>query len=72
MVADALPAKVKRRVATIQARTPDGIRLQLTDGDTVVWGSAADSPLKAEVLTALLKQPATTYDVSAPHYPAVR
>jgi cell division protein FtsQ len=59
-------------VATIQARTPDGIRLQLTDGDTVVWGSSEDSRLKAQVLTSLIKQSANTYDVSAPHYPAIR
>lgn len=72
VVAAALPAKLRNRVATIQARTPDSIRLQLTDGDTVVWGSSEDSPLKAEVLTSLIKQTANTYDVSAPHYPAIR
>jgi hypothetical protein len=38
----------------------------------VFWGSADDSELKVAVLTALLKRPARSYDVSAPHSPALR
>jgi cell division protein FtsQ len=71
-VAQALPKKLARKVDRITAMSPDSIRLVLNDGDTAVWGSAEDSSLKAEVLTALLKQSASTYDVSAPHYPAIR
>jgi cell division protein FtsQ len=35
----------------------------------VVWGSDAQSALKAEVLDQLLPQPAHTYDVSVPGQP---
>jgi cell division protein FtsQ len=72
LVASALPDKLKRRVSQLQALSPDGIELVLHDGDVVRWGDADDSSLKSQVLTALLKQPARTYDVSAPHSPALR
>lgn len=71
-VATALPASLKRKVDHIEALSPDSIKLVLSDGDVAVWGDAEDSPLKAQVLTALLKRSATTYDVSAPHNPAIR
>ena len=71
-VATALPPELKAKVKLAKAVTADGIRLTLTDGDSVVWGSADQSPLKAQVTTALLKQRGRTYDVSAPHSPAVR
>ena len=41
----------------------------LRDGRQVVWGSAEDSAAKAEVLVALLKEPAKRYDVSVPGQP---
>lgn len=71
-VAQALPVDLRRRVRAITALTPDSITLKLTDGDVVLWGSAEESELKSQVLRALLKRPATRYDVSAPHSPALR
>lgn len=71
-VATALPPELRAKVKLVKAVTADGIRLTLADGDTVVWGSAEQSPLKAQVTAALLKRQGTTYDVSAPHSPAVR
>lgn len=71
-VSDALPEKLAARVEKITAASPDSIRLELSKGVTVVWGSADDSELKAEVLTALMKQKAKVYDVSAPGNPATR
>ena len=48
----------------------DAIDLRLRDGRTVVWGSAAESADKAEVLDALLKRPhAQRYNVSVPGQP---
>ena len=45
----------------------------LKSGIKVNWGSAADSPLKAQIVEALLKrEPAATIDVSSPHTPAAR
>lgn len=72
IVAEAMPGKLQDKVDKIQAASRDGIRLVLKDGDVVTWGSAQDSALKASVLTALLKQRASSYDVSAPHSPAFR
>ena len=50
----------------------DRIEIQLSDGDTIVWGSAEQSQVKAQVLSVLLSQEASVYDVSAPHAPTTR
>ncbi|MGG6498089.1 UNVERIFIED_CONTAM: cell division protein FtsQ, partial [Bacteroidetes bacterium 56_B9] len=39
---------------------------------TVVWGSVAQSVLKAKVTTAMLHVKATRYDVSSPAHPTSR
>jgi cell division protein FtsQ len=69
----ALPAPVREGVARAAATTDQDVRLSLSDGTTVLWGDAADSPRKASVLAALLGQmkagtlhAAQTVDVSAP------
>lgn len=73
VVASALPADLKAKVTKIAAINRDDITLQLESGLTVGWGSADQSPLKAEVTAALLKRkPQTRIDVSSPHSPAVR
>ena len=72
VVAEALPAKLAHKVDRIKASTRDSIQLELTNGDTVFWGSEEQSELKARVIVALLKQKGTHYDVSAPGNPAVR
>lgn len=71
-VASSLPDDLAARVDHVQVETVDRISLALRDGRTVVWGSAEQSDLKAEVLTALLQRPGTTYDVSVPAQPTVR
>jgi cell division protein FtsQ len=71
-VADALPAKLARRVSAVEVRTLDGVTLQLGGGVTVMWGSADDSATKARVLDALLQQKATVYDVSVPNFPTTK
>jgi cell division protein FtsQ len=73
-VAAALPGKLRGKVDRITASNGDHIVLTLQDsGPKVTWGSSADSELKAEVVTALLKRkPRSSIDVSSPHNPAVR
>ncbi|WP_432478731.1 cell division protein FtsQ/DivIB [Nocardioides sp. GXQ0305] len=71
-VVSALPAELTRRVDHVEVMTVDQITLELRDGRTVLWGSAEESEAKAEVLTALLEQPGSTYDVSVPGQPTVR
>jgi len=67
-----LPAELLARVHEMTAATRDQIVLTLDDGRQIVWGSAADSELKASVIVVLLLQPGTVYDVSAPGHPAIR
>ncbi len=67
----ALPPEVLAQVDSIGARTRDDVTLTLAGSDQrVVWGSAADSERKADILAALLAQFAAAgpgeYDVSAP------
>jgi cell division protein FtsQ len=69
----ALPRDVRSEVTGVTARTADDVTLTLTDGRSVLWGSAAQTERKAEVLGALLDQieagtlePAGTLDVSTP------
>lgn len=67
----ALPADVLARVDSIAARTRDDVTFTLAgSGQRVVWGSAADSARKADILAALVERFATAgageYDVSAP------
>jgi cell division protein FtsQ len=72
-VAAVLPDKLRGKVDRLTAISRDNIVLILESGRKVTWGSAADSELKAQVLTALLKRkPTSTIDVSSPHNPAVR
>jgi cell division protein FtsQ len=65
----ALPADVADLVDHVQVETVDRISLALRDGRTVMWGSADESGLKAQVIVALLQRPARTYDVSVPGQP---
>ena len=68
-VVAALPASLRARVDHLEVATVDQISLALSGGRTVVWGSADQSELKAEVIGPLLKQPGSVYDVSAPGQP---
>jgi cell division protein FtsQ len=70
-VAANLPAEIARRVSEVRADSIDSITLALHGGDEVMWGSAADSARKAEVLAILLRHPATSYDVSVPDQPTM-
>ena len=73
-VAGALPPELVRKIRLLTAAGRDRMSLQLRSGVTVNWGSAADSPLKAQIVAALLKddKPRATIDVSSPNNPAVR
>ncbi|MQA35590.1 FtsQ-type POTRA domain-containing protein [Modestobacter roseus] len=69
----ALPGDVRAQVTAVSATGPDDVTLTLTDGRSVLWGSADRTDRKAEVLDALLDQidtgtldPADTLDVSTP------
>ena len=71
-VVAALPADLGDRVDFVTVETIDQITLVLRDGREVVWGSADESALKAEVIDRLLAEKGTVYDVSVPASPTVR
>lgn len=71
-VSAALPDTLRTRVISISAASPDSITLNLAAGVKVVWGSADDSPRKAEVLNVLMRRDAKVYDVSAPDLPVTK
>jgi cell division protein FtsQ len=71
-VLGALPTDLRQRIQSIGAQTEDTVQFTLGDGTVVVWGSADDTALKAEVVLTLLNSGsfnAATIDVSAPTLP---
>ncbi|WP_326697045.1 FtsQ-type POTRA domain-containing protein [Streptomyces sp. NBC_01754] len=72
-VAGDLPGKVAQETETVRITSYDSVVLELTRGRTVMWGSGERGPVKARVLTALMKAApkAGHFDVSAPTAPAV-
>lgn len=71
-VVASLRSDIASRVDYIDVQTIDRIQLRLDDGRVVVWGSAANSSQKAEVLAVLLQQKAKQIDVSVPGRPTTR
>ena len=72
-VVSALPKDLAARVDHVEVQTVDQITLVMRDQRQVLWGSAEESALKAEVIDRLLAaQQATVYDVSVPGNPTVR
>jgi cell division protein FtsQ len=65
----ALPSGLAARVDHVGVAGIDRVTLTMRSGATVIWGSDAQSTLKAEVLVRLLSHPARVYDVSVPGQP---
>jgi cell division protein FtsQ len=72
VVAAALPDGLRLKIDRLKATAGGDVTLVLASGTTVHWGDAAESPLKAQVVAALLRKKPRSIDVSAPHNPAVR
>ncbi len=60
------------QIRYVEAETQDSVELRLTEGRTVVWGSAERNEDKVAVLRPLLKVGAERYDVSAPELPTTK
>lgn len=70
-VVAALPQDLTATVDHVEVKSVDEISLELSSGQSVQWGSAADSDTKAQVLAALMKAKpdVRAYDVSVPGQP---
>lgn len=73
----ALPESLLAQLRTASAESLSSVELAFADGRTVVWGTAQDSELKAQVLRELVEARGAesgveTYDVSSPTRPVVR
>lgn len=71
-VVAALPPDVAGLVASVTAESPYDVTLQLTDKRSVIWGGSTDNARKAQILSAVLGQPGTTFDISDPGLVTVR
>jgi cell division protein FtsQ len=71
-VVAALPVRLSRQVAFVDVRTVDNISLHMRNGDLVRWGNASQTDAKAAVLTLLLRQRGSVFDVSSPGQPTIR
>ncbi|MDU0294528.1 cell division protein FtsQ/DivIB [Saccharothrix longispora] len=70
-VLTAVPESLRREVSLVRAGSPADIRLTLSEGREVRWGSPEDTPRKAAVLDVLLTRNGTVFDVSSPELPTV-
>jgi cell division protein FtsQ len=75
----ALPADIRRQVASASATTAEDVSLTLTDGTLVRWGGPEKSDRKGAALAALVGklakgdlEPAATIDVSTPEAVVLR
>jgi cell division protein FtsQ len=72
VVLAALAAPIRDQLQVVTAVGPEAVNLTLAGGRQVRWGSPDRSERKAAILVALLTQPGTIYDVSAPDLPTIR
>ncbi|GIJ68624.1 cell division protein FtsQ/DivIB [Virgisporangium ochraceum] len=68
----ALPPELLAPMAVLAADAPARIRLELTDGRTIVWGDATENTEKVRVALVLITRPGRTIDVSAPSLVTIR
>ncbi|MBB5955722.1 cell division protein FtsQ [Saccharothrix tamanrassetensis] len=66
-----LPEELRREVLVVSATTDADVKLTLTAGREVRWGSSADTPRKAAVVQVLMTRDGTVFDVSSPELPTV-
>ncbi len=71
-VAAALNARLRGRIDSIQAISPQAITLLFTNGRVVRWGGADQSAAKARILPTLLHRRGTQIDVTDPSQPFTR
>jgi cell division protein FtsQ len=68
----ALPPELLAPMAVLAADAPARIRLELSDGRTLIWGDATENAEKVRVALVLITRPGRTIDVSAPSLVTIR
>ncbi|MDR1767313.1 MAG: FtsQ-type POTRA domain-containing protein [Propionibacteriaceae bacterium] len=68
-VVASLDSTLAKRLEDVRADTYDSISLTLSKGVTIFWGSPEQNDLKNQVALALVKDGASSIDVSAPNHP---
>lgn len=68
----ALPPELLQPMAVLAADAPARIRLEFTDGRTIIWGDATENAEKVRVTLVLITKPGRTIDVSAPSLVTIR
>lgn len=71
-VLDTLDDGTRHSISRCDIDRHSNIQLVLNDGRVVVWGQARDNQEKAEILSVLLSEPGTFYDISVPSAPIKR
>ncbi|MEV0681345.1 FtsQ-type POTRA domain-containing protein [Actinosynnema sp. NPDC050436] len=71
VVLTGLPEELRREVQVVTATTDADVKLALTAGREIRWGSSADTPRKAAVAQVLMTRDGTVFDVSSPELPTV-
>jgi len=71
-VVAALPDDLAATVDHVEVESIDRISFVLRDEREVLWGSAEETELKAQVLPALLRQEGRVFDISVPARPTVQ
>lgn len=71
-VVQSLSDDVRAHVVGVSAATAYDVRLQMTRGRTVIWGSDSDADAKNAVIPAMLQRPGKIFDVSDPTLVTVR
>ncbi len=66
-----LPEELRKEVLVVTATTASDVKLTLTAGREIRWGSAADTARKAAVAQVLTTRDGTVFDVSSPELPTV-
>lgn len=61
-----LPEKLRPEVVQVSASSGADVKVTLTGGRVVKWGSSENTPRKAAVLMVLLTRKGTTFDVTSP------
>lgn len=66
IVLAAIDPRLRAELLAVSVAAPAQIKLELSDGRTIVWGDDTESDTKSQVATALLKKAKNEIDVSAP------